>query len=180
MNADAARIPESLLLAIGTVAVASADLEHVLRHFVAGLAGITAYDGGSLLLEGQSADWLIGNGKMLVSDDAMSRSDPRGPALRELFERAEQLKNARNTVIHGRWQTRCGWPPADADMCSPRSARTYDHPEFVFHVVRSRYRKYAVEQAWAVSEVDELASQMQALAQQLLDLSERGYAAVAQ
>ncbi|WP_141718118.1 hypothetical protein [Nocardia altamirensis] len=113
-------------------------------------------------------DWLINNAKILVGNEIQLHLSESDQYLRELLGKAEQLKILRNTVIHGRWSQECSWPAEDdAHMCSPLSARTFDEPDAVYHVERSRYRRYAREQAWALSEVEGLAVQIMDLVDDL-------------
>lgn len=76
------------------------------------------------------------------------------------------VKHERNTVIHGRWYPECSYShPEDAAlMCVPHSADTYAQSGPVCHVARSRYRKWSMEEAWAVSEIEDLADQPDQLA----------------
>lgn len=170
MDADAERIPlpESLVLAVGSVAIASADLEEALRRVVGSLCNADVMDGTALLFEGQSMDWLISNGKLLASDEHLSRYRRGDGDLPELFRKAEQLRGDRNTVIHGQWYAQCSYDPEDAAlMCSPHSVNTYAQAGLVCHVERSRYRKFSKEEAWAVAEVVNLASEMNWLSDRL-------------
>lgn len=171
MDTDAKRfgLPEALVLAVGSVAIASADLEGALRQAVADMCNADPVDGTWLVFEGQSMDWLIQNGKMLVSDEFHSARRRTHGDLPDLFRLADRLKIERNVVIHGRWYPECSYPhPEDAaSMCAPHSAGTYAQSGPVYHVTGSRYRKWSMEQAWAVSEIEELADQLDQLSSRL-------------
>ncbi|MBF6334246.1 hypothetical protein [Nocardia transvalensis] len=175
MNADEsrARLPVALVSAIGSVAVASAELEDALRATTADLAGVLATDAARLLFEGQSMDWLIANGKTLAADDVWS-PHPRGyrREIRELLSEAARLKDERNVVMHGQWSADCSRGYWEDDQCEPHSPRTDEHRGDVYHVSRSRYRKYAMEQRWAVAEVSGLADRLWVVTTRLDELRE--------
>jgi hypothetical protein len=79
--------------------------------------------------------------------------------LRDLFRTAERLKNDRNIIIHGEWSGACSFP----ETCMPHSPASQS-PENIFHVLRSRYRRGCAEEAWSLSEIENLASQLNATA----------------
>lgn len=176
MKADESKwgLPDALVLAIGAVASASADLEHALRTVVTDLVDVGPAEEAWLIFEGQSMDWLITNCKTLVGNELRLQISESEQVLRDWLSSAERLKNLRNTVIHGRWSVKCRWPdPNDSHMCSPLSATTTDESGPVYHVERSRYRRYAVEQAWGLSEVESLAIEIMDLVDDLRDFSWR-------
>ncbi|MEU0540981.1 hypothetical protein ABZ319_14030 [Nocardia sp. NPDC005978] len=165
-SAKRSGLPQALVLAVGSVAIASADLEGAVRRVVADLCNADPVNGTWLVFEGQSMDWLIQNGKVLVSDEFDSARRHGHGDLPNLFRQAERLKAERNLVIHGQWYPECSYPhPEDAAlMCTPHSADTYAQAGPVCHVEGSRYRKWSLEQAWAVSEIEELADRLDQLA----------------
>ncbi|MFB7723152.1 hypothetical protein [Nocardia sp. NPDC056100] len=177
-----AELPDELFTAVGRVSACSAYLEDVLRFVVSShTTGFVSH--GAVILEGQSMDWLIGNGVAVL--DSRLRGwhivgEPPEPLdevrqLRSLLKAAEPVKNARNLIVHGTWNPRCCWEPFPekaAIWCKPRST-TPNRSSQVFHVSRSRYRQLAsLEEAWTIAEVLAVATEIEDLAERLSDAQE--------
>jgi hypothetical protein len=154
-------LSNSLLVAIGRVTTASATLENALRHAVMELAG--NHDRGWIIFEGQSLDWLILNGNAVLGEYEYGGglAGRVRKNLQDLFRRAERLRNDRNIVIHGEWSGACFFP----ETCKSHSPVSKSS-ENIFHVLRSRYRKGYVEEAWSLSEIESLASELNATARE--------------
>jgi hypothetical protein len=164
-------LPDSLITAIGRVVISSVRLETALRYVVGKLSG--DHDAGWIIFEGQSADWLILNGNAVLNEYIeVHGEDGRvlgssGKHLRSLFKEAEILKNDRNIVIHGEWLKKCFFASVhEPQNCRPHSSNSLGSGE-LYHVLRSRYRRGFVEEAWNITDIETLASKMDALTQEL-------------
>ncbi len=167
--------PESLLTAIGRVAVRSAGFEERLRDVVLDMADVSDESGaGWVIFEGQNATWLIDNGLAMLdryAEDGWEEAVRFGPnieRLRELLKEAQRLKEDRNVIIHGVWRPfhRSGFDgkPVFGDV---RSTNTLDSKD-VFHVFRSRYRKTFDAQVWSTEDVEVVADRFEVLEQKLI------------
>jgi hypothetical protein len=151
-------LPDSLLIAIGRIATSSARLEGALRHVVGEL--FRNPDAGWIIFEGQSIDSLITNGNALLSE-YVEDDEGNNSHLRGLFNEAGALSKDRNVVIHGEWTKECFFK-SEPEGCKPHSPDSL-HSDKLFHVARSRRGKGLEEEAWSVSDIEDLASKINAV-----------------
>ena len=163
-------LPEALILAVGRVSIASAELEIELRAFLEEIFGW--YHPSTLLIEGQDFDWLVSHIRLLlnwyVNSPEIGRFG-RPPFKGRIIKALDQigpLREKRNLVIHGAWRTRelCEFELEREEPSGGCIGRPFggDDDEETFHLIRSRRRPkvFPPNQHWSIADVAELARQI--------------------
>ncbi len=158
-----------LLNAIGSVAVESAILDDFLREMIGDLVvGHELW----ILLEGQSTEWLCQTSRLLLHE-----TDPHGDyyttdqheRFNTLINRIAELRNLRNTVVHGTWR----WGPSLGTEPDEIEDRPWGGPidDTTYLCNRSRPRKIFHEQYFSVADVHRIADEIRDTCQAFVDLA---------
>ncbi|CAM4041733.1 hypothetical protein NONI108955_05770 [Nocardia ninae] len=152
---------DELYPALGKMLVASSRMEWRLRYLVCWLAGED--QGGWIVFEGQSVDWLVASGRAILGELRYSRRwpDENSDRIENALAEVQAIAAQRNFLVHGDWDTKCY-----SENCKPR-LRNLPSDDRVFHVARSRYRKGFEEREVAVTDVEKLAKRMVDLAAEM-------------
>lgn len=151
-------LPVGLYTAIGRVAHSTALLDAMLGEFAEHLTGSLET---WVFVSGQSTEWLLQMCRVLL--DMADPQQDRYPTefreeIRQRFERASELRNLRNRVIHGTWSR----VPFDEQPL--RRPWGNSSPGKVYWVARDRQRRGAEEQEMTVADVDRLADEIDQVA----------------
>lgn len=152
---------DQLALAIGRVAMNSAELDDSLRRVLSDLAGEN--DTTWIIFEGQGTEWLINNIKVILN--FKSHPDHLCDGLREVLGTIKTRRNDRNWVVHGTWLTRPVSDHPDDFRARPWGALD-DEP--VWFCLRSQYGTFGTAAMWTVSDINLLAEKLADVRKDLL------------
>lgn len=150
---------DTLCPSLGRLVLNSSCLETELRSLLCWLA---QSDEVSIVFEGQSVDWMIGQAKAMLGElKRTSKYDLYdGGRIDEALTRANSLNRLRNFYVHGQWSTQS----IDEELADRQRRLT---GSTTFYVTRSKLRKASEEREVPVSDVDLLADQVLDLASEL-------------
>jgi hypothetical protein len=159
---------QELLLAIGRVAAASAELDETLRRV---LSDLVETDGqADVIWVGQTTEWLVNSCKaMLTQRDPFQRRWTREERERFLgfVKRAGELRALRNWVIHGTFMTH-RLADNDGDVQSRPWGAWDNEPSIV--CLRHRSHSGMSERMFTVTDVNRIAGEILSLSQGWFDL----------
>ncbi|MEC3916361.1 hypothetical protein [Nocardia sp. CDC160] len=120
----------------------------------------------SIVFEGQSVEWMIGQAKALLGE--LKRSSKYelydGDRISDALSTASGQNRLRNFYVHGQWSTTSiNHEDEDGFACRRRDLAD----PLVFYVTRSRLRKEAKEREVSVADVDALVEEIRALSDEL-------------
>lgn len=147
-------------MALGRVAAASAELDEMLRELLNDLVGSDVL--AEVIWVGQSTDWLINSYLTLLPErDPRFRSfgQERHQSFKSCASRAHVLRDLRNWVIHGTFDP---LPLHEPEEILGRPWGNWDKDP-VLYCIRSRNRRGMVERRFAVSDINRLTSEIEAL-----------------
>lgn len=165
MNKEDARSGDfdELYPALGRLVVNYSRFEFSLRNLACWLLNV---DELGIIFEGQSVDALIDTCKALLAELKPKKEFELHDC--ERFEAAlaagRRLNPLRNLYVHGGWWPPC--PPKEECQCEPRLPGSPADSR-IFHVSRSRVRKWHQDKVVAVIDVENLADQVGDLADEI-------------
>jgi len=164
---------DELLLALGRVAAASAELDEALRRV---LSDLVETDGQTdVIWVGQTTDWLINSCKtMLTQRDPFLRrwTGEEQERFLSCAKRAGDLRLLRNWVIHGTFMTH---RLSDLDEVQPRPWGAWDKEPSLF-CLRHRSHRGMSERRFTVSDVHRIADELLVVSREWLDVWEELWA----
>ena len=153
--------------------MASAEADQTLTQILESVAFVGDY--AWILLQGQSTEWLI---QSIISVFKISGRPYRSTAedverVQQMTGKLKSLQNYRNVVIHGRWSASPLYSePGGEDPewhPRPRPWGTIDD-EPIFYCHRTRLRKVPPDQELTITDVEHLASQIEQVDSELVEV----------